>query len=163
MTTKKRQGRTARNRRYALSEDWREFTMPYVRRMPKTDLHVHLDGSLRLRHPLGSREGAGGLASAPGSQGALRNKGPGGGGVPAASATTSGASDITLRVMQEPEALTRIAYELAEDAAAENVRYLEVRYSPLLHLRGPWLPDTVDAVLAGLKAAEQRVPHPRPA
>ena len=43
--------------------------------------------------------------------------------------------DITLRVMQTEEALERIAYELAEDAARENVRYMEVRYSPMLHTR----------------------------
>ena len=32
--------------------------------------------------------------------------------------------------MQTEEALYRTAYELALDAAAENVRYLEVRYAP---------------------------------
>ena len=35
--------------------------------------------------------------------------------------------------MQTRDALHRIAYELAEDAARENVRYLEVRYGPILH------------------------------
>ena len=34
--------------------------------------------------------------------------------------------DITLSVMQTAEALERIAYELAEDAAAEGVRYIEM-------------------------------------
>ena len=38
--------------------------------------------------------------------------------------------DITLSVMQTAEALERITYELAEDAAAEGVRYIEMRYSP---------------------------------
>lgn len=41
--------------------------------------------------------------------------------------------NVTLSVMQEAPALTRIAYELAEDARSENVRYLEVRFSPVLH------------------------------
>ena len=45
------------------------------------------------------------------------------------------AFDVTLRVMQTEEALTRVAYELAEDAARENVRYMEVRYAPMLHTR----------------------------
>lgn len=65
--------------------------------------------------------------------------------------------DITLKVMQVEEALTRVAFELAEDAARENVRYLEIRYSPLLHLeQGLTMADTVDAVLRGLKAAEAK-------
>ena len=42
----------------------------------------------------------------------------------------------TLSVMQTAEALERIAYELAEDAAREGVRYLEVRFAPKLNTRG---------------------------
>jgi adenosine deaminase len=58
--------------------------------------------------------------------------------------------------MQEPEALERAAYELAEDSAAETVRYLEVRYSPILHTeRGMSLEAAVEAPLRGLAAAEQ--------
>ena len=45
------------------------------------------------------------------------------------------AFDVTLAVLQTEEALQRVAYELALDCAAENVRYLEVRYSPVLHTR----------------------------
>src|SRR5688572_31373640 len=37
--------------------------------------------------------------------------------------------------MQTPEALERIAAELAEDNQAEGVRYLEVRFAPQLHVR----------------------------
>jgi adenosine deaminase len=37
--------------------------------------------------------------------------------------------DITLSVMQTPESLERCAYELIEDVAKENVRYIEIRYS----------------------------------
>jgi ribose 5-phosphate isomerase B len=38
--------------------------------------------------------------------------------------------DVTLSVMQQRDALYRVAYELAEDAAKENIRHLEVRYAP---------------------------------
>ena len=56
--------------------------------------------------------------------------------------------------MQHEEALFRVAYELAEDAARENVRYMEVRYAPMLHTRnGLKLTSVVEAVLAGLRAA----------
>jgi adenosine deaminase len=58
--------------------------------------------------------------------------------------------------MQTKEALRRTAYELAEDAHAENVRYLEVRYSPLLHMRaGMSLAEIVEAVLSGLRQAKR--------
>jgi adenosine deaminase len=64
------------------------------------------------------------------------------------------AFDVTLQVMQHEDALARVAYELAEDAARENVRYMEVRYSPMLHTRlGLKLTSVVEAVLAGLRAA----------
>jgi len=64
--------------------------------------------------------------------------------------------DITLSVMQTSEALERIAYELAEDAAAEGVRYIEMRYCPVLNSRHDLsLGDTVDAPLRGLERARQ--------
>jgi adenosine deaminase len=64
--------------------------------------------------------------------------------------------DITLCVLQEREALQRAAFELAADCAADGVRYCEIRYCPLLHTkRGLQLSDIVDAVLLGLRRAEQ--------
>ena len=44
--------------------------------------------------------------------------------------------DVTLAVMQRADALERITYELLEDAHAEGVRYIEIRYSPVLNTRG---------------------------
>ena len=64
--------------------------------------------------------------------------------------------DITLSVMQTAEALERISYELAEDAAAEGVRYIEVRYSPVLNTRHDLsLGETVEAPLRGLERAQR--------
>ena len=64
------------------------------------------------------------------------------------------AFDVTLSVLQTEDALRRAAHELALDCAAENVRYLEVRYSPVLHTRKALKPTAiVDAVLDGLRAA----------
>jgi adenosine deaminase len=58
--------------------------------------------------------------------------------------------------MQTEEALERIAFELAEDAHRENVRYMEVRYAPMLHTRlGLKLTKVVEAVLAGLRRARE--------
>jgi adenosine deaminase len=58
------------------------------------------------------------------------------------------AFDITLSVMQTEEGLERCAFELAEDAWRENVRYLEVRYSPLHTREGLRPAQVVEAVLA---------------
>ena len=61
------------------------------------------------------------------------------------------AFETTLQVLQTEDALFQVAYELAEDAAAENVRYMEVRYSPMLHTRGGLrLTTVVEAVLASV-------------
>ena len=65
--------------------------------------------------------------------------------------------DITLSVMQTPESLTRFAFELIEDVAQENVRYIEVRYSPTLHQqKGMTLDMAVESVKKGLKKGEKR-------
>ena len=54
--------------------------------------------------------------------------------------------------MQTPQALSRTAYELIEDVAKENVRYIEIRYSPILHTeKGMSLGESVEAVREGLQ------------
>jgi adenosine deaminase len=64
--------------------------------------------------------------------------------------------DVTLSVMQTAGALERIAYELAEDAAAEGVRYIEMRYSPVLNTRHDLsLGEAVEAPLRGLERAQR--------
>jgi adenosine deaminase len=56
--------------------------------------------------------------------------------------------------MQDAEALERIAAELVEMKAAENVRYLEIRWGPLLHVaRGLSLADGIAAVCRGARRA----------
>lgn len=56
-------------------------------------------------------------------------------------------------VMQTEAALERIARELCEDSAADNVDYLEVRWAPRLHLRdGLDVASVIEAVLRGLRA-----------
>jgi len=67
--------------------------------------------------------------------------------------------DVTLAVMQTADALERISYELAEDAAADGVRYLEVRFAPILNVRrGLSLGDVLEASLRGLERAAARQP-----
>ena len=65
-----------------------------------------------------------------------------------------GCFEPQIAALQSEAALERGTIELAEDAAAENIDYLEVRWAPLLHLRSGLTPRAViEAVLRGLVAA----------
>jgi adenosine deaminase len=122
--------------------------------LPKTDLHVHLDGSLRLETILELAKlqkvelPANDVAGLRAAIGCGDNFG--------SLVEYLRGFDITLRVMQTEAALERIAFELAEDAHRENVRYMEVRYAPMLHTqRGLKLTKVVEAVLDGLRRARE--------
>lgn len=120
--------------------------------LPKTDLHVHLDGSLRLGTILDIAQKQG--IRLPAEDPAGLSQAIGCGKNFGSLVDYLRGFDITLEVMQTSDALERIAFELAEDAHRENVRYMEVRYAPLLHTRaGLKLTAVVEAVLAGLGRA----------
>jgi adenosine deaminase len=130
------------------------LTLETLRRLPKTDLHLHLDGSLRPRTvwELAQEQGVKLPAKSAGDLARKLVAGP--------QVKSLGdylkTFDLTLAVLQVPQALERVSYELAEDCAAENVRHMEVRYSPILHqAQGLKLPAILEPVLAGLKRAER--------
>jgi adenosine deaminase len=128
----------------------------FFQKLPKTDLHVHLDGSLRLATIIDlARTHKVELPSTdPVELGRAMNLGQNCGSL----VEYLKAFDVTLKVMQHEDALFRVAYELAEDAARENVRYMEVRYAPMLHTRfGLKVTSVVEAVLAGLRAAHDNL------
>lgn len=130
-----------------------EVTEALLRALPKTDLHCHLDGSLRLKTILELGEQQKVKMPADTEEGLARAIHMGG--VCQSLEEYLVAFDVTLSVLQTREALQRVAYELALDAAAENVRYLEVRYSPALHLqKGLKMTTVIDAVLEGLRHAK---------
>jgi adenosine deaminase len=121
--------------------------------LPKAELHCHLDGSLRPATllELGREYGQ----PMPGDTAEEV----------AAHMVVSDARDledylnrfvITLSVMQRADALERIAYELVVDAARDGVRYIEMRYAPVLCVRdGLSLGQAVEAPLRGIARAEK--------
>jgi adenosine deaminase len=131
------------------------LSLELIESLPKADLHVHLDGSLRLPTiiELAREENVELPSQDPAELRRIMHLGENCGSL----AEYLKAFDVTLRVMQTESALFRIAYELCEDAARENVRYMEVRYAPMLHTqRGLKLTKVIEAVLAGLKAARDK-------
>jgi adenosine deaminase len=128
-------------------------TRDVLRRLPKAELHCHLDGSVRPQTLIElGREHRTPMPSD--DVDALREF-----------MIVRDARnledyltrfDVTLSVMQTAEALERIAYELAEDAAAEGVRYIEMRYAPVLNTRHDLsLGETVEAPLRGIARAQR--------
>jgi adenosine deaminase len=128
------------------------LTRELIGRLPKAELHVHLDGSLRPQTMIDL---------------ARRNKQM----LPATDPeqlrrymrVDDAANledylrrfDITIPLLQTPEAIERVAYEMVEDAARDNVRYLEVRYCPHLSVReGLTMDQVVAAELRGLQRGE---------
>jgi adenosine deaminase len=134
-----------------------KLTLEDLQRLPKTDLHVHLDGSLRIQTILDLAQEQG--VQLPGDSVESLRPFVEMGEDCASLVEYLKAFDVALSVMQTYDALVRTAFELAEDAARENVRYMEVRYSPILHQqKGLTLYNIVQAVLEGLASAERIYP-----
>jgi adenosine deaminase len=128
--------------------------LSFFHKLPKTDLHVHLDGSLRLETliDLAKQQGVELPSFDPDELRRKMHLGENTGSL----VEYLRAFETTLKVLQTEDALIRAARELAEDAAAENVRYMEVRYAPMLHTRqGLRLTAVVEAVLEGLWQAKE--------
>lgn len=64
-------------------------------------------------------------------------------------------------VLKDARALTRTAYEAAEDAARDGVVYFELRAGPVIHSRpGLSVERVIESILAGLRMAEQKLGLP---
>ncbi len=125
-----------------------------VEAMPKAELHLHLDGSLRIETALElarTRD-----VDAPRTWAGMYRAlvAP----MPCASqADLLRVFDLPIALMQDAEALERIAFELVETKARDYVRYVEVRWGPLLHVaRGLSLEDGIAAVARGAREAAVR-------
>jgi len=127
----------------------------FIHKIPKTDLHLHLDGSLRLPTLIE-------MAKADN--------------IELPSYEEAGLNELifkkqyanlgeyltgfiyTVGVLQNLENLERAAVELAEDSFAEGVRYIEVRFAPQLHVtHATEINRVVRAVFQGLEKAKKQL------
>jgi len=133
------------------SQNLRQF----LRDLPKIDLHRHLEGSLRLETVVElAQEHGVHLPSYDIEQ--LR---------PLVQVTYDPPDfnryldkfHILRRIYSAQQAIERVAYEAVADAAADNVRYLELRFSPSAQAatQGFSFADTTDWVIAGAKRAQR--------
>ena len=129
------------------------LTTDHLRRIPKAELHCHLDGSVRpetllelgreykVPMPRNSTEELRDfmlVSDAKSLEDYLKR------------------FEVTVSVMQTAEAIERIAYELGADAAADGVRYIEVRNAPILNSRGKLdMGEALEAQINGLARAEK--------
>ena len=122
-----------------------------LRKMPKVELHCHLDGSMgleitqKLLKDMGedwSKEALKDALLAPFDCDSL--------------ATYLKRFDLPIRLIQTKEGLFASAKDLALAAAKENVKYLEVRFAPTFSTtQGLSVCEIIESVNEGLKAAEK--------
>jgi len=124
--------------------------------LPKVDLHRHLEGSLRLETMLDIAHKDGGT-------------------IPVSMMNISGLVQVqdqdpltftnflekfkTLRLFyKSPEVIHRITQEAVEDAARDNVRYLELRFTPVALSRAEGFPlhDVMDWVITSAQQAAKK-------
>ena len=130
-----------------------EITREFIEKLPKAELHCHLDGSLRVEtiEELANEQH---IKLPKNSLEELREYLEVGEDCKSLEEYLQPFA-VTNSVLQTEEALARVTYELAEDCAQENIRYLEIRFSPILHVeKGLQLTQVVDAVLKGKHKAE---------
>eukprot|EP00028_Trichosphaerium_sp_Am-I-7-wt_P002935 CAMPEP_0168539588 /NCGR_PEP_ID=MMETSP0405-20121227/21924_1 /TAXON_ID=498012 /ORGANISM="Trichosphaerium sp, Strain Am-I-7 wt" /LENGTH=739 /DNA_ID=CAMNT_0008569193 /DNA_START=17 /DNA_END=2236 /DNA_ORIENTATION=- len=124
-----------------------------IKSLPKAELHCHLDGSISAKtiielakeHPTFDEAELKKLISVDETCESLIEYLRG--------------FDITGSVLQKPFAITRAVYEVCKDACADGIRYIEIRFSPVLHLKsGLSMGGVMEAAVEGLVMSELRLP-----
>jgi adenosine deaminase len=129
-------------------------TNSMIRKIPKVELHDHLDGGLRPETiiELAAEYGKTLPAGTPEKLAEWFHRGSNRKNL----ALYLEGFSVTLSVMQRTEALERAAYEAILDCAADNVVYAEIRFAPNLHLKeGLNLESVVESVLQGLNRGRE--------
>lgn len=128
------------------------MTIEDIKKLPKIELHCHLDGSLGLgltrrllqvRGEEHSEEELRRLLQAPTDCGSLSEY--------------LRCFDLPNEVLQTREELKAAAFDLAERASQENVRYIECRFAPTFSTaEGLSVQQVLEAVAKGLAEARER-------
>jgi adenosine deaminase len=129
------------------------LTRELIRRLPKAELHTHLDSALRPGTMVELARAA--RFELPTTDpDALRRF-----------MLVDDAGNLedylarfeyTIPLLQTPEGIERVSYEMVEDAARDGLRYLEVRYCPKLSTRGGLtMEQALEAELRGLERGER--------
>ena len=125
----------------------------FVGEMPKAELHVHLDGALRIGTALRLAAERGIPAPttfAAMAQALVAPDDPG------TEADVLAHFELPVRLMQDADALAVVTRELIEAKAADGVRYLEIKWAPILHTRaGLRVEDVLEAVCVAADVASR--------
>lgn len=132
------------------------LSLQEIQAWPKAELHTHLDGAMRLETMLTMASEQDKMELLPAQTiDSLRVE----------LAKVDDSKDLheylawfkyTIGLMQSESSLERVAFEMAEDFARENVKYVEVRFGPVLHTQeGLSLENVMDAVIRGLEKARE--------
>ncbi len=132
-----------------------KYSREFLAQIPKSDLHVHIDGSLRLGTLIELAKEAGVELPSYTEEGLLKL------------VFKKKYEDLvdylrgfhfTFNVMRTKDSIARVCYEMAMDCFADGVRYIEPRFAPHLHSRENL---TVDEVIVaandGLARAKREI------
>ncbi|MCD6413181.1 MAG: adenosine deaminase [Elusimicrobia bacterium] len=125
-----------------------------LRKFPKVDLHCHIDGSIRVETIFDIMKGKTDLPCDNPKDLAKYVH---------VSSDCRSLTDFLSKFeffypyLKDPAVMERITYELAEDAAKENIRYFEARFAPCLQKSGQYSQE--DILKGVLRGAERATSH----
>ena len=124
-----------------------------MRMLPKAELHLHLDGSMRPQTAVELAAEAGRVLTLEDAVsqlvGPVRCRDQ---------AELLSFFDLPISLLQTPAALRRVTAELVESLADDGLTYAEVRWAPRLHLEGGMsVRDVIGAVADGVAEAASRL------
>ncbi len=124
----------------------------FIQKLPKVELHLHLDGALRPGTILEAARKVGHKLPADNEEELKKY-------VCVSPDCNSLAEflkcfEVFYPVLMDPEVMSRVAYEVCEDCHKQNIKYCEIRFAPILQAKGKYsMEEILNGVLDGLKRA----------